>query len=607
MKSNKGKKRGISRLLELSGEKKNLTVWGCILSTINVFFQLAPFLAVYNIMAEVLRNASNLSNADTKFMISWAVKGIAGLLVGYIFMYTGGMLGHIAAYRTLYGVRVRLAEHISGLPLGWFNKNAIGKVKQIAEQDVEQIEKFIAHQFPDMVNTVAILIVMSVVMFSLNFWLSLVCIIPIIIGFGVQFSMMLGSKAEEGLKEYYDAMERISTSSVQYVRGMPSIKIFGQTVHSFRKFYDDIMSYRNFSTKYADNYEPCYCIFRVIVLSLATFILPVGIFILSGDPQNMAFAITLLFFLIFAPGIATPIFKFNNLGASMNNITEGVNRIDEIMSEMQINEPQEGKKPKGYSITFNHVSFSYEENDKHLVLNDVNFKAEQNQITALVGPSGSGKSTIAQLIPRFWDVKEGEILIGGVDIRDMRTDDLMKCMSFVFQDSFLFSDTLYNNIAIGKPGATREEVVAAAKVAQCHEFIEKLPKGYDTLIGEGGVYLSGGEEQRVSVARAILKNAPILILDEATAYADPENEYQMQKALQALIKNKTVLIIAHRLITIKNADKIEVTNNGKIESEGTHDYLMNNCKLYSSMWDAYTASSCWQITSKKEVQEHEKN
>lgn len=601
MEKNKNKKSGIPRLLELAGEKKTLLVWGCILSTISVFFQLIPYLAVYNIMAELLRHAAEISQANIDFMVDWAVKGIVGLILAYVFMYFGGMLGHAAAYHTLYGIRVRLSEHIGELPLGWFNRNAIGKVKQIAEQDVEQIEKFIAHQFPDMVNTIVLLIVMVVIMFSLNPWLALACIIPIIIGFVAQFSMMFGKKAQEGLSEYYDALENISTSSVQYVRGMPSIKIFGQTVHSFRKFYQDIMSYRDFSTKYADNYEPIYCLFRVLVLSLATFILAIGIFLFSGDPQNMAFAITLLFFLIFAPGISTPVFKFNNLGSSMNSITEGVKRIDEIMNEVPIQEPTKGKKPQGYEIIFEHVSFSYEEKNSALVLKDVNFRAEQGQITALVGPSGSGKSTIAQLIPRFWDVGAGKIKIGGVDIRDMKTEDLMASMSFVFQDSFLFSDTLYNNIAIGKPGTTKEEVYAAAKAAQCHEFIEKLPQGYNTLIGEGGVYLSGGEEQRVSVARAILKNAPILILDEATAYADPENERQMQLALQELIKNKTVLIIAHRLITIKNANKIEVIKDGQIESAGTHEFLLQNSKTYSAMWKAYTVSSDWQIAAKKEV------
>ena len=480
------------------------------------------------------------------------------------------------------------------MPLGWFNRNAIGKIKQITEQDVEQIEILIAHQFPDMVNTVVLLLVMIVVMFSLNAWLALAAIVPILVGFAAQFSMMFGQKAQVGLKEYYDALENINTSSVQYVRGMPTIKIFGQTVHSFRRFYQDIIAYRDFSTRYAKNFESYYCLFKVLVLSLATFILAVGLFLFSGNPQNMAFAVTLLFFLVFAPGISTPVFKLTNIVQSMTSITEAVDRIDRVMAEAEIREPESGKKPEHYDLVFDHVTFAYGENAPQ-VLKNVDFRAEQGQITAIVGPSGSGKSTIAQLIPRFWDVGAGSIRIGGVDVREMKTEDLMNSMSFVFQDSFLFSDTLYNNIAAGKPGATKEEVYAAAKAAQCHEFIKQLPNGYDTLIGEGGVYLSGGEEQRVSVARAILKNAPILVLDEATAYADPENEHQMQLALQELIRDKTVLIIAHRLLTIKNADKILVLKDGQIEAEGTHEVLMKNSRTYADLWRAYTATADWQL------------
>jgi ATP-binding cassette subfamily B protein IrtA len=593
VKENK-KKGGISRLLELAGEKKTLVVWCCILSTLSVFFELVPSLAVYQVLGELLKHAADLSQANAKFMLSWAGYGIIGLLIGYALMYVGGMLGHTAAYRTLYGVRVRLAEHIGRLPLGWFNRNAIGKIKQITEQDVEQIEIFIAHQFPDMVNTVVLLLVMIVVMFSLNAWLALAAIVPILVGFAAQFSMMFGQKAQVGLKEYYDALENINTSSVQYVRGMPSIKIFGQTVHSFRRFYQDIIAYRDFSTRYAKNFESYYCLFKVLVLSLATFILAVGLFLFSGNPQNMAFAVTLLFFLVFAPGISTPVFKLTNIGQSMTSITEAVDRIDRVMAEAEIREPESGKKPEHYDLVFDHVTFAYGENAPQ-VLKNVDFRAEQGQITAIVGPSGSGKSTIAQLIPRFWDVGAGSIHIGGVDVREMKTEDLMNSMSFVFQDSFLFSDTLYNNIAAGKPGATKEEVYAAAKAAQCHEFIKQLPNGYDTLIGEGGVYLSGGEEQRVSVARAILKNAPILVLDEATAYADPENEHQMQLALQELIRDKTVLIIAHRLLTIKNADKILVLKDGQIEAEGTHEVLMKNSRTYADLWRAYTATADWRL------------
>lgn len=594
----KKQKTGMFRLLELAGQKKTLIVCGSILSTVSVFFTLIPYLAVYNVMAELMRNAADLGGVDGAFMLTWAIRGVIALVVGYVFTYAGGMMAHIAAYQTLYGIRVNLSDHISGLPLGWFNRNAIGKVKQIAEQDVEQIELFIAHRFPDMVSTVAMFLMMVIVMLRLNVWLALASIIPIIVGFVVQFSMMFGAKAQVALKEYYDVLENINTSSVQYVRGMPSIKVFGQTVHSFRKFYQDIIDYRDFSTKYADSFEPCYVMFRVLVLSLGTFIMAAGIFLLSGDPGNMAFAITLLFFLVFAPGISAPVFKFNNLASSMNSISEGVRRIDEVLAESPIREPEQGKVPENHTIRYEDVSFSY---GGPMVLANVSFEAKPGQITALVGPSGSGKSTIAQLIPRFWDIGEGRIMIGGVDIRDMKTTNLMDTISFVFQDSFLFSDTLYQNIAVGKPGAETEEVYAAAKAAQCHEFISGMPEGYDTLIGEGGVYLSGGEMQRVAVARAILKDAPVLILDEASAFADPENEYQMQLALQELIKNKTVIMIAHRLMTIQNAHQIIVIKEGQIDGRGTHDELITANATYQSMWQAYTDSNEWQL-KRKEVQ-----
>lgn len=587
--------------MELAGEKKSLMVWCGILSTLSVFFLLIQYLAVYNVMAELLRHAADISGVDGPYLITWAVRGIIGIAIGYLFMYVGGMLGHIAAFRTLYGIRIKMSNHLGRLPLGYFSKNAIGKNKQIMETDVEQIELFIAHQLPDIVNTAAMLIVMVGAMFYLNPWLALACVIPIFAGFFAQFSMMFGKKAQAGLAEYYDALEDINASAIQYVRGMPSIKIFGQTVHSFRKFYADMVKYRDFSVKYAKNFENSFVTFRMLVLSLATFILPAGLFFFTGSPENMSFAITLMFFLLLAPGVSTPVFKLNNLAMTLSTISEGVKRIDEIMEEKAIEEPEDHKKPAGFDIRFHNVSFSYGGGIN--VLKDVAFTAPQNKITALVGPSGSGKSTIAQLIPRFWDVREGTITIGDIDIREIRTEELMDTMSFVFQDSFLFSDTLYNNILVGKPAATKEEVYAAARAAQCHEFIERLPKGYATLIGEGGVYLSGGEEQRVSVARAILKNAPILILDEATAYADPENEHQMQLALGELIRGKTVLIIAHRLATIREANQILVVNDGAIDDFGMHEELLSHNGLYKRMWDAYTASSEWQIGHPKEREE----
>ncbi|NMF00210.1 ABC transporter ATP-binding protein [Aneurinibacillus aneurinilyticus] len=597
------RKKGIPRLLELAGEKKSLMVWSGILSTVSVFLMLVPYISVYYVMVELLTHASDISAVDAAYVLRWAIWGVVGIVLGYFFMYVGGMCSHIAAFRILYGIRVKLSDHIGALPLGYFNKNATGKIKKIVEQDVEKIELFIAHQLPDLINTAVMIVAIIIIMFSLNIWFALACVIPMLIGFASQYSMMAGKKAKEGLREYFDALENINTSSIQYVRGMSSIKIFGQTVHSFRKFHNDMLHYRNFSVKYTDNFQNGYVSFKVIILSLATFFLPVGLFFISNDPNNVAFAATLLFFLVLTPGISTPIFKLNGFASTLNVIVEGVNRIDEIFEETTIKETESGQIPSSYDIEFRDVFFSYNGGSSAEVLKGISFTAPQGKITALVGPSGSGKSTVAQLIPRFWDVHNGSIAIGGVDTRNMRMHDLMDTLSFVFQDTFLFSDTLYNNILAGRPTATKEEVHAAARAAQCHEFIERLPEGYDTLIGEGGVYLSGGEEQRVSVARAILKNAPILVLDEATAYADPENEYQMQLALRELIKDKTVLIIAHRLTTICEADQIVVLKDGQIDDIGTHNELLSHGGLYKNMWDAYTSSTDWKIDILQEKEE----
>lgn len=591
----KEQKTGITRLLEIAGKKKSLLVWSGILSTVSVFLMLVPYVAVYQVLTELLQHAADLAAVDAAYIIRWSIGGALGMALGYFFMYIGGMCSHIAAFRILYGIRVKLSDHIGALPLGYFNKNATGKIKKIVELDVDRIELFIAHQLPDLVNTAVMLTVIIVTMFSLNIWFALACVIPMVLGFAAQYSMMAGQKAKAGLKEYFDALESINTSAIQYVRGMPSIKVFGQTVHSFRKFYDDMIKYRDFSVQYTDNFQNGYVTFKTVILSLATFILPVGLFFISTAPDNKAFAATLMFFLVLTPGITVPVFKLNALASTLNTIAEGVKRIDEILAEKAIPEPAACQKPSDYEIRFHDVSFAYGGQGGVEVLKHIGFTAPQGKITALVGPSGSGKSTIAQLIPRFWDVQQGHITIGGVDIRNMGMNALMDAMSCVFQDTFLFADTLFNNILVGKPSATKDEVLAAAKAAQCHEFIEHLPQGYDTPIGEGGVYLSGGEEQRVSVARAILKNAPILVLDEATAYADPENEVQMQLALRELIKDKTVLIIAHRLATIREAHQILVLKEGEIIEAGTHTGLLSQGGLYKNMWDAYTSSADWQI------------
>ena len=594
----KKQKKGVARLFEIAGERKGLLILAGILSAGSAWCMLVPYLSVYQVANELLQNAGNISQADSGHMIRWGWIAFAGLTGGLLLLYASLMASHVAAFRILYGLRIKLAEHIGRLPLGYLNGTSTGAIKKTMEQNIEKIETFIAHTIPDLVNVVATVVIMFTLFFTLNGWIAAVCLLAIALGIGLQCTMMFGKAGQEFMQTYFDTQEKMSASAVQYVRGMPVVKIFGQSIRSFRQFNKEIEAYKTYALKVCDTYQPGMVVFMVLLNSIVTFILPVGLLILSGQPQNIAFAAVYLFFIILGPGVATPIYKLTFLGSSTKEIDEGVTRLDRIFSEKTMPESLNPQKPHGYDITFTDVSFAYEnktEATRTDALHHINFTARAGEITALVGPSGSGKSTIANLIPRFWDVEQGEIKIGGTNVKNIATEQLMDLVSFVFQDSFLFFDTIYENIRVGNPHATREQVIAAAQAAQCDEFIQHLPKQYDTIIGEEGVYLSGGEEQRISVARAILKNSPILVLDEATAFADPENEYKMQLAIQKLIRDKTVIIIAHRLSSILSANRIVVLKEGCVVQQGTHEELCRQEGVYKKMWDAYTDASQWTL------------
>ncbi|MFP5133508.1 ABC transporter ATP-binding protein [Bacteroides salyersiae] len=594
----KKQKKGVARLFEIAGERKGLLILAGILSAGSACCMLVPYLSVYQVANELLQNAGNISQADSGHMIRWGWIAFAGLTGGLLLLYASLMASHVAAFRILYGLRIKLAEHIGRLPLGYLNGTSTGAIKKTMEQNIEKIETFIAHTIPDLVNVLATVVIMFTLFFTLNGWIAAVCLLAIALGIGLQCTMMFGKAGQEFMQTYFDTQEKMSASAVQYVRGMPVVKIFGQSIRSFRQFNKEIEAYKTYALKVCDTYQPRMVVFMVLLNSIVTFILPVGLLILSGQPQNIAFAAVYLFFIILGPGVATPIYKLTFLGSSTKEIDEGVTRLDRIFSEKTMPESLNPQKPYGYDITFTDVSFAYEnktEATRTDALHHINFTARAGEITALVGPSGSGKSTIANLIPRFWDVEQGEIKIGGTNVKNIATEQLMDLVSFVFQDSFLFFDTIYENIRVGNPHATREQVIAAAQAAQCDEFIQHLPKQYDTIIGEEGVYLSGGEEQRISVARAILKNSPILVLDEATAFADPENEYKMQLAIQKLIRDKTVIIIAHRLSSILSANRIVVLKEGCVVQQGTHEELCRQEGVYKKMWDAYTDASQWTL------------
>ena len=597
MKGKPKKKEGLARLFEIAGQKKGLLILAGLLSAGSAVCMLVPYWAVYEVLKELLTHGSTPASDGTGIIL-WGWIALGGLACGLVLLYASLMSSHVAAFRILYGLRIRLSGHIGKLPLGYLNNTSTGAIKKTMDQNIEKIEGFIAHTIPDLVNVAATVVVMLIIFFSLDVRLTAVCLAVVALSLFLQFSNFMGKKAKEFTKDYYDAQERMSASAVQYVRGMPVVKIFGQSVLSFRQFNAEIQAYKTFALKCCDTYQNGMIAFTVLLNSMVTFILPVGVLLMQATPQSLSMAAVWLFFIILGPGMASPVYKLTFLGGNTREIDEGVARIDHILEKEPVPEPEHPQIPVSYDVEFRNVSFSYEntvQGTRTEALRDVSFSARQGEITALVGPSGSGKSTVANLIPRFWDVGQGEILIGGVDIRQMTTEKLMETVSFVFQDTFLFYDTLYENIAVGSPEAARESVIAAARAAQCHDFIERLPEGYDTKIGDSGVFLSAGEAQRVCVARAILKNAPILVLDEATAFADPENEFRMQMALKSLMKDKTVIVIAHRLSSVVSAQQILVMKEGRIVQRGRHDSLSATDGVYKNMWDAYTSAFHWTL------------
>ena len=593
------RKPGILRLLEIAGEKPALLLAAGFLSAFSAVCLLLPYLAVYFLLAGLL-SGGNPASPDSSRMMHWGMVALAGLAAGLAAMYLGGLCSHIAAFRMLYRLRLRLAEHIGRLPLGYLTQTSIGIVRKTLEENVEKVEKFIAHQLPDMVSAIIVMLLTLAVMVYLNPLLALACLIPLAVGLALQLGMMISRQARVRIRFYYDALERMNASTVQYIKGMPAVRIFGQTVHSFRRFYQDIIAYRELSVRYADQFQNGFSLFKVILGSTPAFLLPVGAYLLSRSNGTGTVALEVLFFLIVAPGLAAPVYKLMHFAGTLRDISEGVARIDAVFARQPLLEHPNPERPVEFSVQFDEVVFSYGlQPGGRPALDRVSFRAEAGRITALVGPSGAGKSTVANLIPRFWDVAAGTVSIGGVDIRRMRTEDLMAVVSFVFQDTFLFQDTLYNNIAAGRPDARPEEVYAAARAAQCYDFIVNLPQGFDTVIGEGGAYLSGGEEQRVAVARAILKDAPILVLDEATAFADAENEFRLQLALNVLLQGKTVIVIAHRLASIREADQILVFREGRIAERGRHAGLLDRNGLYAAMWAAYAGTDDWQLDKGK--------
>ncbi len=590
------RKTGLARLLEIAGAKRGLVTASCILSVLSVVASFIPFALIYRIIEELLKQAADLSRVNAPLLLGYGWQALLAMVASFGLMYAAIICSHVAAFKILYQLKLAFTRHLAALPLGFHTANSSGKLRKMLDENIEKIEGFIAHQLPDLVGSMAAPAALVAILLYFDWRLGLTCLIPLLIALVIQAMAFGGSKSKKFMELYQTHLEEMNNSAVEYVRGISVVKAFNQTVFSFRKFYDAIMAYKDFALKYTFSMREAYVGFIVILNSIFVFVIPVGILLSRSAGDYLKFVSSFLFYLIFSGAITATVMKLLYISSSGRQIMSGVERLDQIFDVQPLPLAANPQTTERHDIVFENVSFAYSLGETEVeALKNVSFRAEQGKVTALVGPSGSGKSTIAHLIPRFWDVQEGAIKIGGVDIRAMNPDYLLGKVSFVFQDVFLFKQSILENLMIGDKNATREAVIEAARAAQCHDFIMKLPDGYDTVIGSRGVHLSGGERQRLVIARAILKNAPIIVLDEATAFADPENEYQIQRAFKALIKEKTVIIIAHRLSTIRSADQILVLDEGRLVQLGTHAQLAAETGKYQTMWETYAKTLNWSI------------
>lgn len=589
------RKTGLARLIEIAGTKRRLLIGAMLLAVITAIVQFVPIIAVYNILIELAEHALDPSLIDKAYIWLWSYIALGAFFAFGVLTFASLMLSHIAAFNILYEIRMQLVQKIVRLPLGFFSRRASGELKKIMSDDVERIELFIAHHIPDIVTALLFPLILVSYMFAVDWRLAIVVLAVLAMAFYVMGRMYTGKKIREVSKRYVETLGRMNASIVEYIRGIQVVKTFTESTNAYRKLNDDIKEYRKFANEVNVQYQPTYVGFLTILSSALLFIIPVAVWLLVGSASYATFVPVLLMFLFFGVAVFFPVLKLLWIGSFLNQNNMGVQKIDDILYMDEIEEPDIPRHPKDASVEFRNVSFAY---DTTPILKAISFISHPGTITALVGPSGAGKSTVAMLAARFWDVQSGEILIGGVPVKEIPTSVLMDNVAFVFQDNMLFFDTIEENIRMGNKTATFEEVARAACAAQCHEFIESLPNGYQTLVGEGGIYLSGGEAQRIALARAILKDSPIILLDEATAFADPENEGKILAAFSHLIKGKTVLVIAHRLSTITNADRILYVDKGVIAEQGTHEQLLALKGEYARMWETYNRAKRWTIGGK---------
>lgn len=581
----------MSRLMDMAGNHKYFSYASCVLAAISAWIALIPFYDVWRMIKEILEVRPDFSKATHITSYGWQAVGFA--LLAMAFYIAALMCSHKAAFRVQANMRMKMMEHIMRLPLGYVEAEGTGKIRKVVTESSAATETFLAHNLPDKVISKATPVGLLVMMAVFDWRLGLFSLIPAALAFLIMGTMMMGPKMAEDMKQYQNSLETMSSEAVEYIRGVPVLKTFGQTIFSFKRFKAAIDEYEKWTLGYTKSMMIPMIGFTVFSNGIFAALI-IAAYVFGENTLTDTFVLNLIFYILITSILTTTLMKVAYAGESQMIVEDALNRMDEVLGQEELPDAAKGKKVKDASVGLKDVTFAYDDT-KQNAIDGVSIEIPAGAHVALVGPSGGGKTTLASLIARFWDVKSGSITIGGVNVKEISSADLMNLVSYVFQDSKLLKMSILENVRMGREDATDEEVVEALKNAQCLDIIEKLPHGVNTVIGSKGTYVSGGEMQRLSIARAFLKNAPILILDEATAFADPDNERLVQQAFENLSRDKTVIMIAHRLSTVTNADQIYVLKDGKIAESGTHEGLLKMDGIYSHMWSEYNKSVNWQV------------
>lgn len=580
----------LKRLLDYAGGYKYLTIASWVLSALSALVALLPFVYIWKVIKEVLDVAPDYGDAQNLTDNGWMAVLFA---VAAILIYVAALMcSHLAAFRVQANIRMKAMHHIVTLPMGFMDGVGSGKIRKIVYESSGATETYLAHQLPDKANALATPVGLLVLLLVFDWRLGLLSLLPIAVAF-IIMSVMTGKRMAEKMEEYNNALGQMSNEAVEYVRGISVVKTFGQSVFSFRRFKESIDNYEKWVIAYTKDLRfPMMC-YTTLANGIFAVLIAAALVMTSGGVTN-EFLLNLMYYIIITPIITLTLTKIMYASENKLIVADAMSRIDSIMEMQPLPEAEKPKLPKDNSVELSHVSFRYKDAEKD-ALKNISLRIEPGEHVAFVGPSGGGKTTLASIVARFWDADSGTVKIGGVNVKDIAGEELMNTVAFIFQDSRLLKTSILENVRMARPEASRSEVLKALHDAQCDDILEKLPEGVDTVVGAKGVYLSGGEQQRISIARVMLKNAPILILDEATAFADPDNEAKVQAAFNVLAKGKTVLMIAHRLSTVTGADRIIVIKNGGIEECGTHDQLKDRGGLYAGMWRQYNKAAKWKV------------